>query len=145
MVLILWDINNLSTDVMLLALFWHTFQYTHVAIGEIMDIVSELGKGVLLDLYEKYHICACGLGWCSQYSNSLRTVQSGDWIPVMARCSTPIQTGCGSNPDSFTLHTGSFPGVKQLWNGINLMSPFSAKFKESGIPLLPHPYLYCRV
>jgi len=34
----------------------------HVAIGEVMDVVNELGKCALLDLYEKYHIFVCGLG-----------------------------------------------------------------------------------
>jgi len=47
--------------------YFDTFQYTHVAIGEIMDVVNELGKGVLLDLYEKYHICVC-VGWDSVVS-----------------------------------------------------------------------------
>jgi len=32
-----------------------------------------------------------------------------------ARFSTPVQTGPGTYPASYTLGTWSFPGVKRLW------------------------------
>ena len=34
-------------------------------------------------------------------------------IPVRARFSAPVQTGPGVDPASFTMGTGSFPGVKR--------------------------------
>ena len=43
----------------------------------------------------------------------LRAGRSGDRIPVEARYSTPVQTGPGAYPASYTTGTGSFPGVKR--------------------------------
>ena len=36
----------------------------------------------------------------------------GDRIPVGARFSAPVQTGPGAHPASYTMGTGTFPGVK---------------------------------
>ena len=55
----------------------------------------------------------------SQYSNSLHTVWFGDRIPVGVRTSTPVQTSPGAHPASYTMGTGSFPGVKRPRCGIN--------------------------
>ena len=52
-------------------------------------------------------------GWLSRYSDSLQAGRSGDRIPVGARFPTPIQTGPGAHPASYTRGTGSFPGVKR--------------------------------
>jgi len=41
-----------------------------------------------------------------------RAGRSGDRIPVGARISAPVQTSSGAHPASFTMGTGSFPGVK---------------------------------
>jgi hypothetical protein len=51
-------------------------------------------------------------GYRSRYSDSLRVGRSGNQIPVGARFSAPIQTGCEAHPASCTMETGSFPGVK---------------------------------
>jgi len=40
-------------------------------------------------------------------------VPRGDQIPVGARFSTPVQTGPGAYPASFTMAIGSFPGVER--------------------------------
>jgi len=37
----------------------------------------------------------------------------------LATFSAPVQTGPGTNPDSYTMGTGSFPGVKQPERGVN--------------------------
>jgi hypothetical protein len=42
-------------------------------------------------------------GLCSQYNNSLWAGQSGDWIPVGARFSTPIQTSRRAHPVYYTM------------------------------------------
>jgi len=42
----------------------------------------------------------------------LRAGRSGDRIPVGARFSTPVRTGPGAHPASYTICTGSFPRVK---------------------------------
>jgi hypothetical protein len=37
-----------------------------------------------------------------------------DQIPVCARYFVPVQNGPGTHPASYTMGTGSFPGVKRL-------------------------------
>jgi hypothetical protein len=56
--------------------------------------------------------------------------QSGDRIPVEARFSAPVQTGAGAHPASYTMGTGSFPGVKRPGRGVNHGPPSSAEVKE---------------
>jgi hypothetical protein len=58
-------------------------------------------------------------GWLNQYSASLRAGRSGDRIPVGARFSGPVQTGSGAHPASYTMGTGSFPGVKWPGRGVD--------------------------
>ena len=78
---------------------------------------------------ENLFCCACtrlcGPGLFSRFSDSLRAGRSGDRIPVAARFSTPVQTGPGAHPTSYTMGTGSFPGVKS----------------GRGVTLAPHPLL----
>jgi len=70
-----------------------------------------------------------GSGYLSRYSDSLRTGRSGDRIPVEARFSTPVQTGHGAHPASYTMGTGSFLGVKRPGRGVE--APWSnAEVKE---------------
>ena len=45
-----------------------------------------------------------------------------------ARLSAPVQTGPGAHPDSCTMGTGSFPGLK--WSGVAVSTPSSAEVKE---------------
>ena len=61
------------------------------------------------------------------YSDSLRAVRSGDRIPVGARFSSPVQTGPGVHPASYTMGTGSFPGVKRPRRGFDHPPPSSAE------------------
>jgi hypothetical protein len=49
--------------------------------------------------------------WLSRYCNSQQAEQSGKQITVAARFSVPVQTGPGAHPASYTMSTGSFPGV----------------------------------
>ena len=49
----------------------------------------------------------------SRYSDSLEVGRSRDPIPVGARFSTPVQTGPGAHPASYTMGTGSLLGVKR--------------------------------
>jgi len=49
---------------------------------------------------------------------------------VGAKFSTPVQTGPGANPVSYTMGTGSLPGVKQPGRGVDHPSPSSAEVKE---------------
>jgi hypothetical protein len=53
--------------------------------------------------------------------------RSGDRIPVGARFSAPVQTGPGAHPASYTMGTGSFPGVKRPGRGVDHPPPSSAE------------------
>jgi hypothetical protein len=52
-------------------------------------------------------------------------------IPVGARFSAPVQTGPGVHPSSYTVGTGSFPGVKRPGRGIEHPPRSSAEVKET--------------
>jgi len=72
------------------------------------------------------------VGWDSSIiGDLLQPGQSGDWIPVGARFSAPVQTGPGVHPASYRMGTGSFPGVKQLGHGVDHPPPSTAKVKET--------------
>ena len=47
-----------------------------------------------------------------------------------ARFSAPIQTGPEAHPGSYTMGTGSFPGVKRPGRGVDHPPPSSAEVKE---------------
>jgi hypothetical protein len=47
-----------------------------------------------------------------------------------ARFSAPFQTGPGVHPASYTLGTGSFPGVKRPGRGVDHPLPSSTDVKE---------------
>jgi len=49
---------------------------------------------------------------------------------VGARFFTPVQTGSEAHLASYTMGTGSFPGVKRLGRGVELPTPSSAVVKE---------------
>jgi len=49
---------------------------------------------------------------------------------VESRFSTPVQTGPGAYPASYTMGTGSFLGVKHLRRGIDHPPLSSAEVKE---------------
>ena len=59
-------------------------------------------------------------GYLSRYSDSLRAGRSGDRIPVGMRFSATVRTGPGVHLASYTMGTGSFPGVKRLGRGAAL-------------------------
>jgi len=46
------------------------------------------------------------------------------------RFAAPVQTGPGAHPSSYTMGTGSFPGVKPPGRGIDHPPPSSAEVKE---------------
>ena len=69
-------------------------------------------------------------GYRSRYSDSLSDGRSGDRNPVLARFSAPVQTGPEAHPASYTLGTGSFPGVKRQRRGFDHPPPSNAEVKE---------------
>ena len=62
--------------------------------------------------------------------------KSGDQIPVGVRFSAPVQTSSEDHPASYTIGTGSFPGIKWPGRGVDLPPPPNAKVKSRAIPLL---------
>jgi len=71
-----------------------------------------------------------GPGELSRYSDSLRAGRSGDRIPVGPKFTAPVQTAPRAYPASYTMGTGSFPGVKWPGRGVNNQPPSSAEVKE---------------
>jgi hypothetical protein len=63
---------------------------------------------------------------------SQRAGRSGDRIPVGggARFSAPAQTVHGAHPASYTMGTGSFPGVKRPGRRVDYLPPSSSEVKE---------------
>jgi hypothetical protein len=57
--------------------------------------------------------------------------------PGGARFSPPVQTGPGTHPASYTMGTGSFPGVKRPGCGIDHPPPSSTEVKQT-----VEPYVY---
>jgi hypothetical protein len=51
-------------------------------------------------------------------------------IPVEARYSKPIQTGPRAHPDSYTMGTMAFPGIKRKGRGADHPLLSSAEVKE---------------
>ena len=51
-------------------------------------------------------------------------------ISVGAIFSSPVQTGPGAHPASYTIGTGIFSGVKRLGRGVDHLPPSSAEVKE---------------
>jgi hypothetical protein len=49
--------------------------------------------------------------------------RSGDRVPVGARFSAPVQANPGAHPASYTMGTGSFPGVKRPGRGVDHPPP----------------------
>jgi len=52
-------------------------------------------------------------------------------MPVEAIFPAPVQTGSPTHPASYTMGTGSFPGVKRLGRGVANQLLSSAEVKET--------------
>jgi hypothetical protein len=59
--------------------------------------------------------------------------RSGDRIPVEATFSPLVQSGPEDNPASYTMSTGSLPGVKRPGRGDDHPPPSNVEVKESVI------------
>jgi hypothetical protein len=72
----------------------------------------------------------CGPEKRSQYSDSLRTVRSGNRIPVEARSPTSVHTNIGTHISFRTIGTVSFTGEKRPRGCVNNQHTFSTEAKE---------------
>jgi hypothetical protein len=63
-------------------------------------------------------------------SDSLRAGRSGDRIPVGVRFSATVQTGPVPHPTSYTMGTGSFPGVKRPGCGVDHLPHLAPGLKK---------------
>jgi hypothetical protein len=96
-----------------------------------------IGLFVFVDQFVKHstklnfelHLQRYGEKWTD--GNSLRTGRSGDQIPVWARFSAPVQTGPEAHPASYTMGTGSLPGVKRPRRGVDHPPASSAEVKKT--------------
>jgi len=55
---------------------------------------------------------------------------------VGGRFSTPVQNGLEAHTSSYTMSTGSLPGVKRPGRGVDHPPPYSAEVKERVEPYL---------
>jgi hypothetical protein len=78
----------------------------------------------------RFPLYKVGPGYRSWYCDSLRTGRSRDLSPVVARFSATVQNGSGAHPASYTMCTGSSPGVKRPRRGVEHQPPSSAEVKE---------------
>jgi hypothetical protein len=63
-------------------------------------------------------------------ATELRVGRSGNRIPVEVRFSAPVQTGPGAHPASYTMGTGSFPGVKRSGRGVDHPPHLAPRLKK---------------
>ena len=73
------------------------------------------------------------LRWVCSVGIATRYGLDGPCIEYLggARFSAPVQTGPETHPDSCTLGTGSFPGLKQPGRGVDHPPPSSAEVEET--------------
>jgi len=64
------------------------------------------------------------------YCDSLQAGRSGDRNPVQAIFSAAVQTGTGAHPASYTMGTGSFPGVKGPGRGVDHPPHLAPRLKK---------------
>ena len=62
-----------------------------------------------------------------------------------AKFSLPVQTGPGAHPASYTMGTGSFPGVKRPGRDVDYPPPPTAAFKKKRVQLYNRSPLGLRV
>jgi hypothetical protein len=77
------------------------------------------------ELFRRTVYCVCLV------SDSLGGQQSWHRFSVKVIFSAPVQTGPGSHRGSYTMGTGSLPGVKRLGRGVNHPHPSSAEVNET--------------
>jgi len=73
------------------------------------------------------HIIAVAV---ESYSYSLRAGRSEDRIPVGAMFSAHVHTGPVFHPTSYTMGTGSFPGVKRPGRSVDTHHHLAPKLKK---------------
>jgi hypothetical protein len=77
------------------------------------------------------HVANLHCGCCSEKVTQPSNWTVRDRIPVGARFSAPVQTGPGAHPASYTMGTGSFPGLRRPGRGVDHPPPSSAEVKGS--------------
>jgi len=71
-----------------------------------------------------------GSGWRSCYTDLVWAGRSRHRINVGAMFSAPVQTDPGPHPASYTMGTGSFPGVKQPERGVDHPPHLALRLKK---------------
>jgi len=66
----------------------------------------------------------------SRYSASIQAGRSGGRIPVESRFSAPFPTGRGAHLASYTVGTGSFPGIKRLGRDTDYLPHLAPRLKK---------------
>jgi hypothetical protein len=90
----------------------------------MMHEISEKVKHFILDAFsvEPSSLCVCVYIYIYAYGPGTES-RCGEF-------SAPLQTGSEAHPGSYTMGTGSFPGGKWPWHGVDHPPPSSAEVKE---------------
>ena len=103
----------------------------------VTGIMNHLYSTFVLSLYINSRISFYRPGQRSPYSDSPRLDGPGIESRWGRDFPAPVQTGPGAYPASYTMGTGSFPGVKRPGRGVVHPPPSSDEVKER-----VHLYLY---
>jgi hypothetical protein len=94
---------------------------------------------VLIYVYRTFPFLYYGPGYFCRYSGPLLAGRSVDRNPVGASFFAPVQTDPGTHPASYTMDTGSFPGVKRPLRGVDHRPHLAPKFKKEYSYNSTHP------
>ena len=81
-------------------------------------------------VFHSYRTGATGRDSSVGLATRYRMDGPGIEFPVGARFSTALQTGPGAHPSSFTVGTGSFPGVKRPGRGVDRPPHLASRLKK---------------
>jgi hypothetical protein len=85
-------------------------------------------------LFGVHYIDRLLLAWGRDSSVGIATRYGLEGPGIESRCgarfSTPVQTGPGAHPASYTMGTGSFPGVKRPGRGLDHPSHLAPSLKR---------------
>ena len=104
----------------------------------LMLFARDIAKGTINSVYLKHNDDNVGRDSSASIATRYELDGPGFESQCGARFSAPVQTGPGAHPDSYTMGTGSFPGVQRPGRGVDRPPPCSAEVKERVeiIPLL---------
>ena len=112
-------------------MFWVISVYSYFNIKNTLPKSGTFLLGHPVYVFVCVCVCVC-VGRDSLVGIASRYVLNGPEIESRwrARFSAPVHNGPGVHPTSFTLDTGSLPGIKRPGRGVEHPTPSSAEVEE---------------